>query len=276
MTTVADAAAEVSNLIPRLEVIYCGKCGMPPEYCQYGPDFETHCDPWLERHHPELHAALAEKRGKTVQKKTNATAAAAQAKVKPADPWTTQQRLMEFYKQYMPEKVEGVPALIEKYAGKEEKLFDALVKKYGPEPNDPYFSDSDESDDDDDDDNDAVQAVLLTDTKKNKRRGASAKKEEGGTSIRVVVAKVSQKKKRHLTIVTGMDTVPDCKLKDVSKSLSKKFAGSSSVKENARGEKEIILQGDHLYDVAEMIVDTFNVPDTCVFLNIDDVIVPLR
>jgi len=28
-------------------VIYCGICGLPPEYCEYGPTFEK-CIPWLK------------------------------------------------------------------------------------------------------------------------------------------------------------------------------------------------------------------------------------
>ena len=75
-----------------------------------------------------------------------------------------------------------------------------------------------------------------------------------------------------------METVPDIKLKDVSKAFSKRFAGSSSVKDGTKGSKgkEIIIQGDHMYDVAEMIVDKFGVPDTAVFLDIDGDVVPLR
>ena len=51
-------AAETATLEPTV-VLYCGKCGMPPEYCEYGPDFESHCDPWLLKHHPEIHSKLA-------------------------------------------------------------------------------------------------------------------------------------------------------------------------------------------------------------------------
>ena len=40
----------------------------------------------------------------------------------------------------MPEKLDGIDAILEKYAGKEDKLFVALVKKYGPEPEDPYIT----------------------------------------------------------------------------------------------------------------------------------------
>jgi density-regulated protein DRP1 len=260
-----------SNLLPRIKPTYCGKCGMPPEYCEYGPDFETHCDPWLLQNHPELHEALAAVRG-SKSKKVGVAAEAAVAKVKPADPWTIEERLTAFYKKYVPEKLDSIPALLEKYAGKEEKLFEALGKKYGPEPYDPYYSDS-ESEGEDDEDEEEEEAG---DKKKNKRRGASAKKDTTGASMRVVVQKVSQRKKRHLTIITGMDSVPGIKLKDVSKAFSKKFAGSSSVKDNAKGDKEIIIQGDHMYDVAEMIVDTFKVPESSVFLDMDGDIVPLR
>ncbi|GAB9468381.1 Rna-binding protein [Globisporangium polare] len=56
-------------------------------------------------------------------------------------------RLLAFYNRYNPEKVGDVPSVLLKYKGKEAQLFNALVKKYGPEP-----GDSDDDDDDDDDD----------------------------------------------------------------------------------------------------------------------------
>jgi len=224
---------------------------MPPEYCEYGPDFETHCLTWLKRHHPDLLETL---HGAAVQIKK---------KERPEAPWTTEQRLTAFYQQYVPEKVEGIPALLEKYAGKEDKLFDALVKKYGPEPDDPYYADDDEEDDDEEED--------LGITGSAKRRGAAAKKDTAA-KIRVVIAKEAQKRKKNLTVVTGMETVPDIKLKEVSKSFSKKFAGSSSVKGNS-----IIVQGDHVFDAAELVVDKFNVPENCVFLkNTDGSLTPLK
>lgn len=56
-------------------------------------------------------------------------------------------RLLAFYNRYNPEKVGDVPTVLAKYKGKEAQLFDALVKKYGPEPGD--SDDEDEGDDDD-------------------------------------------------------------------------------------------------------------------------------
>lgn len=39
-------------------VEYCEVCGLPPEYCEYGPCFEL-CKPWLKEHHTDLYPDLA-------------------------------------------------------------------------------------------------------------------------------------------------------------------------------------------------------------------------
>lgn len=74
---------------------------MPPEYCEYGPDFESHCLPWLIKKHPSLHAKLKALRGDSEDKH----AEEAEAANIPTDPWTMEERLVAFYKKYMPEKV---------------------------------------------------------------------------------------------------------------------------------------------------------------------------
>ena len=99
--------------------------------------------------------------------------------------------------------------------------------------------------------------------KKNKRRGAAAK-QVNKVDTRVIVQKISRNRKKAVTHIVGMDTVPGLKLKEASKAFSKRFAGSSSVKD-----KEIIIQGDHLEDVAEMIVNKFGVNADAVFLDLD-------
>ncbi|CAL9099798.1 unnamed protein product, partial [Musa acuminata var. zebrina] len=40
-----------------VRVLYCGVCGLPAEYCEFGPDFEK-CKPWLRRHAPDLYPDL--------------------------------------------------------------------------------------------------------------------------------------------------------------------------------------------------------------------------
>ena len=108
-----------------------------------------------------------------------------------------------------------------------------------------------------------------------KRRGVKAKKTQK-VQTRVVILKEKRNKKKATTVVMGMDTVPGLKLKDVSKDFSKRFVGSSSVKDGPKGDKQIIIQGDHMEDVADMVVKKFKVPGDCVYLDFDGDIVPYQ
>eukprot|EP00539_Tryblionella_compressa_P002850 CAMPEP_0178748162 /NCGR_PEP_ID=MMETSP0744-20121128/8738_1 /TAXON_ID=913974 /ORGANISM="Nitzschia punctata, Strain CCMP561" /LENGTH=266 /DNA_ID=CAMNT_0020401507 /DNA_START=71 /DNA_END=871 /DNA_ORIENTATION=- len=263
--------SDESTVLQPIQVIYCAKCGMPPEYCSYGPDFERVCDPWLKKSHPDLHAKVKAVRDDDGNKggEGDKDEAAQKKAAKPDAPWTTEERLTKFYEKYCADKISDVPSLLEKYAGKEDKLFIALVKKYGPEPEDPYYMDSEDEDDEDDDE--LAEGMENLEVGK-KRRGVKAKKAIK-FETRVVIQKVTRSKKKATTVVHGMETVEGAKLKDVSKAFSKRFAGSSSVKDGPKG-KEIIIQGDHMEDVAEMVVKTFNVPGSAVFLDFDGDIVP--
>lgn len=253
-----EKADETSNILPRREVVYCGACGMPLEYCEYGPDYESHCLPWCQQHHPDLYHEICAQ--KAVEAAAAAAAAASSADDKnlvvPTEPWTTEQRLTAFYEKYEPSKVDSVPTLLAKYAGKEDKLFQALTQKYGPEPEDPFYA-------------------VAAEGSSTKRRGVSAKKgdEDDFSNVRIVIEKVAIKRKKFSTIIKGMDAVPGIKLKDVAKTLAKKFAGSASVQ---KGETSIQLQGNFVYQAAELIVDQYGVPEECVFLDLDGEVVPLR
>jgi density-regulated protein DRP1 len=240
----ADVDVEI---ITPVTVLYCDACGMPPEYCEYGPDFETHCLPWLKSTHPDLLLKLHGNRSKSNAAAddgdNNEGASAAPA---PTAPWTSKERLTAFYIKYQPDKLDGIDGILEKYTGKEDKLFTALVKKYGPEPDDPYYtakyganSDDDDDSDDEDEMNEQLEGMDLGGDKK-KRRGAAAKK-VNKVDTRVIVQKISRNRKKAVTHVVGLDTVPGIKLKEASKAFSKRFAGSSSVKD-----KEIIIQGEFL------------------------------
>eukprot|EP00571_Detonula_confervacea_P008288 CAMPEP_0172323690 /NCGR_PEP_ID=MMETSP1058-20130122/49426_1 /TAXON_ID=83371 /ORGANISM="Detonula confervacea, Strain CCMP 353" /LENGTH=260 /DNA_ID=CAMNT_0013039767 /DNA_START=34 /DNA_END=816 /DNA_ORIENTATION=+ len=254
------------NITPQT-VIYCDACGMPPEYCAYGPDFETHCVPWLKSTHPRIFSKLHGNKKVTAptdgdgDEEGDSTPA-------PTEPWTARERLAAFYTEYMPEKLDGIDAILEKYEGKEDKLFIALVKKYGPEPVDPYYAAGSDSEDDNDV-NEQMKGLDVGDGKSKKlRRGAAAKK-VNKVDTRVIVQKILRNKRKAVTHVVGMDTVPGIKLKEASKAFSKKFAGSSSVKD-----KEIIIQGDHVEEVAEMIVGKFGVSADDVYLDLDGEFVP--
>jgi density-regulated protein len=66
-----------------------------------------------------------------------------------------------------------------------------------------------------------------------------------------------------------MDTIPSdhkIKLKDVTKLFSKTFAGSSSIKDN----NNIIIQGDHVLDVAELLIDKLHIDSSYLFFDFDN------
>eukprot|EP00573_Skeletonema_grethae_P008555 CAMPEP_0201702180 /NCGR_PEP_ID=MMETSP0578-20130828/35410_1 /ASSEMBLY_ACC=CAM_ASM_000663 /TAXON_ID=267565 /ORGANISM="Skeletonema grethea, Strain CCMP 1804" /LENGTH=259 /DNA_ID=CAMNT_0048189661 /DNA_START=5 /DNA_END=784 /DNA_ORIENTATION=+ len=251
------ADIDVQSITSPSTILYCDACGMPPEYCEYGPDFETHCIPWLKKTHPDLLSRLhggRSNKGDDNDEEEDATP-------RPTAPWTTRERLVAFYTEYQPDKLDGIDAILEKYSGKEDKLFNALVKKYGPEPEDPFYLGSDSDDESDGGVTDQLEGINLGNKKK--RRGAAAKK-VNKVDTRVIVQKISRNRKKAVTHVVGLDTAPGIKLKEASKAFSKRFAGSSSVKD-----KEIIIQGDHLEEVAAMIVDKFGVSGDAVFLDLD-------
>ena len=181
---------------------------------------------------------------------------------------TVEERLVAFYNHYMPDKVDGVPKILEKYAGKEDQLFMALTRKYGAEP-DVAGNGEDEDEDEDDEGDLLVEDVQnLSISEKKKRRGASAKK-ASKTVTRIIIQVIKRTKKKAVTIVVGMDTVPNIKpnSKDVSQKFSRRFAGSSSVKDTAKGGKEVIIQGDHSYEVANFIIQNFGVSGEDIFLD---------
>ncbi|XP_075489617.1 translation machinery-associated protein 22-like [Primulina tabacum] len=45
-----------------VRVSYCGVCGLPAEYCEFGSDFDK-CKPWLIQNAPELYPDLVKEAG---------------------------------------------------------------------------------------------------------------------------------------------------------------------------------------------------------------------
>ncbi|XP_042065811.1 translation machinery-associated protein 22-like isoform X2 [Salvia splendens] len=45
-----------------VQVLYCGVCGLPAEFCEFGPDFEK-CKPWLIQNAPQLYPDLVKDAG---------------------------------------------------------------------------------------------------------------------------------------------------------------------------------------------------------------------
>lgn len=242
------------------------------------------------------------------------------------------ERLLAFYSHYDPSKVADVDKLISKYAGKEDALFRALTKKYGPEPQpeQPVDDDGEEEEEGEGtapgrepgsgeaaesmaegqgsssnkeilycgvcgmppeyceygdlekcrpwlEDNapwvlepldEAMSNMDLenedgTRSKKKKKRGGQGPKkrpEIDSSKQTVVVSRSSRGGKKVVTHVVGLDYFPTCgKIKDICKSLGKRFACSTAVKETATGEKEIVIQGDVLYEIVDVLESMFKI-----------------
>ncbi|KAJ0799668.1 putative SUI1 domain, DENR family, SUI1 domain superfamily protein [Helianthus annuus] len=47
----------MAEILQPVQVLYCGVCSLPAEYCEFGADFEK-CKPWLIRNAPQLYPDL--------------------------------------------------------------------------------------------------------------------------------------------------------------------------------------------------------------------------
>mmetsp|Transcript_23311 Transcript_23311/g.69806 ORF Transcript_23311/g.69806 Transcript_23311/m.69806 type:complete len:270 (+) Transcript_23311:159-968(+) len=145
--------------------IYCGVCGLPPEYCEFGPQDYAKCAAWIEANCPHL-----------------------------------------------------------------------------------------------------LKKGVEQDEKKRRKRGGGIirKKEVAEDKQRVTMCKEVRSKKKAVTVVEGLETL-GVKLKDAAKLFGKKFAASSSVKEKDTGGLEIVIQGDVIYDLPDLLVKAYKIPKSKMF-----------
>jgi density-regulated protein len=117
------------------------------------------------------------------------------------------------------------------------------------------------------DGNDKESSGAPTKEEKQRGEGIKAKKAKAGPGeCRVVISRIQRQKKKFITAVTGMETVPDVKLKDVSKFFGKKFASGAALSNIPGGGTEIVIQGDVQFDLPEILIQTYNVPATSIML----------
>ena len=99
------------------------------------------------------------------------------------------------------------------------------------------------------------------DGKKKKERGggAAAKKSKVLLEPKVIIARIQRQKKKYVTVVVGLDTVQDLKIKDAAKVFGKKFSSGASVGEGPTGQKEVTIQGDVMFDLPPLLMKEFKV-----------------
>lgn len=102
------------------------------------------------------------------------------------------------------------------------------------------------------------EPLVLEPTKK-KGGGAAAPKKATVRETKVVITRVQRQKKKFVTVVGGLESVPDLKIKDASRVFGKKFSSGCSVNESQTGAKEVVIQGDVLFDLPNILVSEFKV-----------------
>ncbi|EWM28669.1 translation machinery-associated protein 22 [Nannochloropsis gaditana] len=95
--------------------------------------------------------------------------------------------------------------------------------------------------------------------KKKKGGPKGIKKKETASGGKVLIMRMSRNKRKSITVVTGLDSYPDLKLKDVAKALGKAFASGASVSDTGSGGKEIVIQGDVIDSLAIMLEEKYKV-----------------
>jgi density-regulated protein DRP1 len=95
--------------------------------------------------------------------------------------------------------------------------------------------------------------------KKAAKKANPGPKKKAAIESRVIISRVQRQKRKFITVIVGLDTVPDLKLKDAVKLFGKKFSSGSSLSESATGAKEIVIQGDVGFELAPLIISEFKV-----------------
>lgn len=79
---------------------------------------------------------------------------------------------------------------------------------------------------------------------------------ERKASAKVQIKRVERNKRKHVTVITGLEA-HGLENKKVAKELGKKFATGSSVTKSAAGTEEITVQGDVSEEVLDWLVDVY-------------------
>eukprot|EP01033_Poteriospumella_lacustris_P002296 gene2296-1678_t len=100
---------------------------------------------------------------------------------------------------------------------------------------------------------------------KPKGGGAAAPKKLATMQTRILISRIQRQRKKFITAVVGLDTIPETKIKDIAKLFGKKFSSGASVGETATGAKEVTIQGDVSFDIPPLLVQEYKVDPTCIF-----------
>lgn len=95
--------------------------------------------------------------------------------------------------------------------------------------------------------------------KKKKKRGGPKLKKVIELETKVILTKVQRQKRKYVTVVAGLESVPNLKIKDATKLFGKRFSSGASINEGQNGVKEVVIQGDVLLELPSLLISQFNV-----------------
>ncbi|GES66858.1 translation machinery-associated protein 22 [Aspergillus terreus] len=104
----------------------------------------------------------------------------------------------------------------------------------------------------------SVQERAARDAAKKEAKAAAveARNAERKASSKVQIKRVERNKRKHVSVVTGLE-IYGLENKKVAKELGKKFATGSSVTKSASGTEEITVQGDVSEDIKEWLLEVY-------------------
>ncbi|KAI3636762.1 hypothetical protein MIR68_005029 [Amoeboaphelidium protococcarum] len=179
-----------------VQVLYCGKCGLPVEYCEVNKKAEQ-CKKWLLQNNPTVYGV--------VYGDNNAL------------------NIKQITESVDKLEVSSSQDQVDIQKGDAEKQSSAA-------PGEPA----------------EVKQV----------KAAKAKKQ---AAKQVIVKKIDRNKRKHVTSIFGLEQY-DIDLKKTAKQFAGKFACGSSVSKTADGKDEIVIQGDVMDAVIQILIDQFKVP----------------
>jgi density-regulated protein DRP1 len=104
----------------------------------------------------------------------------------------------------------------------------------------------------------SVQERAARDAAKKEAKAAAveARNAERKASSKVQIKRVERNKRKHVSVVTGLE-IYGLENKKVAKELGKKFATGSSVTKSASGTEEITVQGDVSEDIKDWLLEVY-------------------
>ncbi len=100
-----------------------------------------------------------------------------------------------------------------------------------------------------------------------KKKGIGPKKKGGASKEqRVSIHRIQRQKRKFVTQIVGLDTIPDLNLKDTAKLFGKRFASGCSVGDIPAGGKEIVIQGDVYLELPEILMNKCKVDPAVLFI----------